>query len=458
MKKVNGIARKWWSPVAALLTLAALWMASGPQLLSRPAARPSPTALSAGTVEGCDFPAASGREAEAPYAGSWTGETVPARLIRDPGARISRADSGAMPAAPAAAARVMGGDIVPCRSIEDPYPILHSVAVDDQNNIVVMSDSNRGTLLFYKRTSHSIAGKMTPTEWQVSGPATGMMFVAGVAVDPARREAYTVDNDIGNRMMVFHYGADGNARPERVLFVPHGAWGISLNRPRDEIAITVEHINSVVVYRREASGAEAPLRVISGIHTGLADPHGVFFDATHNEILVANHGNWAPATRTSNPGMGGHFYPPSITVYPGTAKGDVAPRRVISGPRTQLNWPMGIAVDALHNEMAVANYGNNSILIFHRDDHGDVAPVRVIHGSATGIAGPMGVAIDAQHHELWVSNSGDHSAVVFSLTAEGNAAPQRVLRNAPAGAADVGFGNPGALAYDSKRNELLVPN
>jgi hypothetical protein len=33
-----------------------------------------------------------------------------------------------------------------------------------------------------------------------------------------------------------------------------------------------------------------------------------------------------------------------------------------------------------------------------------------------------------------------------------------VIRSAPAGTPTPGFGNPMALAYDSKRDELLVPN
>jgi hypothetical protein len=32
------------------------------------------------------------------------------------------------------------------------------------------------------------------------------------------------------------------------------------------------------------------------------------------------------------------------------------------------------------------------------------------------------------------------------------------VRNAPIGTPSVGFGNPGAVAYDSKRDEILVPN
>ena len=84
--------------------------------------------------------------------------------------------------------------------------------------------------------------------------------------------------------------------------------------------------------------------------------------------------------------------------------------------------------------------------------------MRMIAGDRTGILGPVGVAIDWQNDELWVTNYRDHSAVVFARTAEGNVAPKRILRNAPLGTPAVGFGNPGAVAYDSKRKEILVPN
>jgi hypothetical protein len=215
------------------------------------------------------------------------------------------------------------------------------------------------------------------------------------------------------------------------------------------------------------------MRIIRGAKTGLGDPHGVFYDGTNNEIVVANHGN--VSGRQSSPGdtprrgrsqapgadeplVGGRFEAPSITVYPGTANGDVAPIRRIQGPATGLNWPMALDVDLEHNEIAVANNGDSSIRVFRRTDSGDVPPIRVIKGARTGIAGPMGVAHDVKNDEIWVANYGDHTALVFARTATGNVEPKRVLRNAPAGSPTVGFGNPGAVAYDSKRDEILVPN
>lgn len=355
-----------------------------------------------------------------------------------------------------------GGDIVPVRSVADPYPSLHSVAMDGLNNRVVMTDSNRGSILFYDRASGGDSGQVTAPLRQVRGPATGMMFIAGVAVDPRNREVFAVNNDIGDRMEVFSDdGGEGNIRPKRVLFVPHGSWGISLDHERDELAISVEHINSVVIYRRQARLGEAPLRVIHGPNTRLADPHGIAVDVSNQQILVSNHGNWAPQTRAEaleNGLKGGRFEPPSITSYPASANGDARPTRAISGNRTELNWPMGISLDPVHNEIAVASYGNNSILFFRREDNDNATPMRVVRGDRTGILGPMGVAIDNKNDELWVTNYRDHSALVFSRDAQGNVAPKRILRNAPEDTPVVGFGNPGAVAYDSKRDEILVPN
>jgi len=60
-------------------------------------------------------------------------------------------------------------------------------------------------------------------------------------------------------------------------------------------------------------------------------------------------------------------------------------------------------IDTAHDEIAVANNGDNSVLIFRRTDGGDVGPVRTISGERTGIDRPMGVAIDRKNNELWVA-------------------------------------------------------
>ena len=354
------------------------------------------------------------------------------------------------------------------RRVVDPYPTFNGVAVDPDNNRAVMSDTNRKGLLIYDRNAGSNSAEATRPLRQIMGPRTQIGFVAGVAVDPVSREVYAVNNDIEDTMVVFSQDADGNVRPSRVLAVPHRAWGISLGRSRKEIAVSVQTFG-LVVYRREAQGLEPPLRSIRGPQTGMSDPRGIYLDDINNEILLANHGNWNGEIARSvvsgreqpsrpAPRLGGRFLPPSIAVYPRAGNGDIKPLRTIQGAQTQINWPMGMDVDTVHDEIAVANNGQNSILIFRRTDSGDAAPVRVIRGDRTGLNRPMAVAVDTKNDELWGANFGEHSAVVFPRTADGNVAPKRIIRNAPAGAPTGGFGNPMAVAYDSKREEILVPN
>jgi DNA-binding beta-propeller fold protein YncE len=333
------------------------------------------------------------------------------------------------------------------------------------NNRVVMTDLNRHSILSYDRMAASQSSDPTPPLRHIIGPATEMGFVAGVAVDPEKREIFAAENDAWG-VRVFSYDDQGNVVPRRILATPHQVWGISLSRSRHELAATVEELDAVVVYRQSAEILEPPLRVIRGEKTGLADPHGIYLDGTNDEIFVTNHGSWTmyyPNTShdplpPSIPHSAGHTEMASIHVYPAAASGDIKPLRTIQGKRTTLNWPMQIDADTAHNEIAVANFGADSVVVFRRTDQGDVAPARVIRGEHTGIAGPIGVNIDAKNDEIWVANYGDHTALVFPRTAQGDVAPKRIIRNAPEKAPTCGFTDASAAAYDSKRKEVLVAN
>jgi DNA-binding beta-propeller fold protein YncE len=359
------------------------------------------------------------------------------------------------------------GDIIPIRQVSDPYPVFNGIAVDPANNLVAMTDVNRKSLLSYSRTDESRSREITPPRRQVFGPRSNVGFVAGVALDSDRKEILALNNDIEDTMIVLSYDAQGNAAPRRMLSVPHQAWGIAISRKHEQLAITIEIQEAVVIYRRDAKNVEAPMRVIRGPASRLADPHGVLWNDRHDEILVANHGNYRGLFKNTGAGCApagsgepeaGEIRPPSITAYSADAKGDASPRRTIQGDKTRLDFPMGLADDSVNDEFAVANNGDNSVLVFARTANGNVAPRRILSGPKTGINRPMGVAIDPVNNELWVSNFVDHSALVFDREANGNAAPKRIIRSAPEGTPSPGFGNPQTVAYDSKRDQILVPN
>jgi DNA-binding beta-propeller fold protein YncE len=131
---------------------------------------------------------------------------------------------------------------------------------------------------------------------------------------------------------------------------------------------------------------------------------------------------------------------------------------VIQGPKTQLNWPAGIVIDEQKRELFVANDTGNAVLVFSANASGDVAPIRVIQGPDADLDAPGGVFLDTKNKELWVSNYGNHSLNVYPIDANGNVAPLRRIRSGPTTSRALMIGNPGAVAYDSKREEILVPN
>ena len=73
-----------------------------------------------------------------------------------------------------AAAHIAGGDVPPARVVSDPYPTLHSVAVDAVNDRVFVSDPNRHALWSYERRAASTGSEAVAPLTGIRGPATGM--------------------------------------------------------------------------------------------------------------------------------------------------------------------------------------------------------------------------------------------------------------------------------------------
>ena len=364
----------------------------------------------------------------------------------------------------------------PERTIRDPYAAYSAVAVDSTHDEVVMTDENLFNIWVYDRNVKTSPGKTSEPKRIIGGLNTKIEFQCGLYIDPVNGDIYAVNNDTIDTLVIFSRKAVGDVKPDRELHTPHGTFGIAVDEEKQELFLTVQHDSAIVVYKKSAQGTEAPLRVVQGDRTGLADPHGMALDNKRGLLYVTNHGsshsvreNPSPRRRREGaPGFplsrddavpgSGKIGPPSITVYPKDAKGDVSPLRTIQGPRTQMNWPTGLALDEDRNEIFVANDGGNSVLVFDANATGDVAPLRVIRGQTSAVSNPTGIFLDKKNNELWVANFGNHTSAVYRPDANGDVAPLRVVRSAPPNQPVPGLGNPHPIAYDSKREQLLVPN
>ena len=346
-------------------------------------------------------------------------------------------------------------DRPPVRVLRDTAPIYSSVAVDDKNNEVFLQDNNLWSIRVFSRLDNAKPGE-PPTEARrvIMGNNTEVQFNSCVFVDPANGDVYSVENDIGDVIVTFAHDATGDAKPVRRLRVTHRAYAMAIDEENQEFFVSVQHPPQIAVYRKGASGNEQPKRLLIGEKTQLSDSHGMAIDPKRKLLFVNNWGNIAD---DAVPGSG-RFGPPSITVYPLDANGDEAPLRIIQGPRTGLDWPGAMSIDADTGDLYVANDMGQAIIAFHGTDQGDIAPARVIKGAKTGLSYPVGVFVDSPNKEVWASNIGNSTATVYPVMANGDVAPLRVIRSAEDGKRSLRFGKTQALAYDSTREQILVPN
>ena len=346
-------------------------------------------------------------------------------------------------------------DRPPVRDIRDTAPIYSSVAVDTKTNEVFLQDNNTWSIRVFSRLDNARPGA-PPTEARriIAGNKTDVQFNSCVYIDPSNGDVYSVENDIGDVIVTFSHDATGNSEPKSKLKVTHRAFAMAMDEDNQEFFVSVQHPPQVAVYRKGATGDEKPKRLLIGEKTRLSDSHGMAID-TRRKLLFVN--NWGNIADDDVPGSG-RFEPPSITVYPLNANGDTAPLRIIQGPKTGLDWPGAMSLDPDTGDLYVANDMGQSIIVFRAADQGDTAPARLIKGPKTGINYPTGVFVDSKNKEVWATNLGNSTATVYPLMANGDVAPLRIIRSAEEGKASLRFGKTQAVAYDSTREQILVPN
>jgi sugar lactone lactonase YvrE len=150
----------------------------------------------------------------------------------------------------------------------------------------------------------------------------------------------------------------------------------------------------------------------------------------------------------------------STFVDPAKLSGDVPAATNLVGAKTQLLYPIDVAVNAAGRLLVCNNGGamgaGSAILVY--DDAinatGDRVPVGNVSGAQTMIHAPVSLAVDASRDLLYLANFGSNTILVFAGTSRstfnGNVAPTRVFSStSPI--------NPSAIRLDGADN-LYVAN
>lgn len=224
---------------------------------------------------------------------------------------------------------------------------------------------------------------------------------------------------------------------------------IAYDEIHDEIYVTQQFGQGILVFRGAATGEEPPLRYINGSKTGLIAPDRLAVDPVHDEIYVPE-------------GI-------RLSVFSRTASGNVAPIRVITGPDTGIGATRAVTVDPVRNLIIAAtstwddedDAGGGprrreaEIRIFPRTANGNVKPLRVISGLRTmgnmAVHTPSGLIFAMQTKFIGVWHVDDNGAVPPRFTIGG---PNGVLRQGRGVTIDPK--NDAVIASDKELNAVLT--
>ena len=127
-----------------------------------------------------------------------------------------------------------------------------------------------------------------------------------------------------------------------------------------------------------------------------------------------------------------------------------APKRVLTGSNTLIEFESGVHVDPASGDIFAPNNDTvDTLVVFRHGSTGDSAPIRALktpHGT-------FGIAVDDRRNEMFLTTQHDATVVVFRKNADQDDAPLRLLQGD-----DTGLGDPHGIAIDPAKDVFYVAN
>jgi hypothetical protein len=169
---------------------------------------------------------------------------------------------------------------------------------------------------------------------------------------------------------------------------------------------------SILRFAPGSKGMASPVQSIGGTATEiLSGPSfgDIAVDASNN-VYISNETASGPS---------------NILEFASTANGNVAPIKVIQGPKTGIGSLDAIAVDGT-GRILDTNYMGNVVRVFGASASGNVAPIQTLSGPSTGLGAPNGLGVGSSNN-IYAGNTSLNTVTKYPSTANGNFPPSSTL-------------------------------
>jgi hypothetical protein len=250
-----------------------------------------------------------------------------------------------------------------------------------------------------------LAKENTPPTRVLAGQKTLMSRTMHDIRYDAVHDEFIVNNPFAYAVLVFAGGASGEQAPKRVIQGPKTQLGSSSRLESDPVnnEILVPEGGRVLVFDREANGDVPPKRILNNSGSG----GGIIVDPVHDLLILGSGGN------NRNPG--------GIRIYDRTAAGDTAPLRSIKGPKSGIIRALQMQVVPSTGWIAVTQPGESGdfdpggtfVGFWSINDDGDVPPHFKLSGPKSTLIKPRGVALIPEHKEVIVADMSLNAVLVY---------------------------------------------
>ena len=226
----------------------------------------------------------------------------------------------------------------------------------------------------------------------IEGQATLLTRAAHDIAYNEVHDEFTIANPLAQAILTFRGGASGNEAPIRVIQGPltqivEPGHGVIVDPVHDELFVADGEY--ILVFPRTASGNVAPIRVLRGPKTRLSQAKGLAVDPINDLLVVTSEENRNIRLPSGQQRRGAW-----IMIFNRTAQGNTAPLRVIEGSKTLINRISNLR---LTPKGWIVTHASGGLAVWNVHDQGDVPPRWILGGPKSQITGGGIIRIALNH-------------------------------------------------------------